>query len=289
MIAMRALQILALALTAAAASALLAEQPPLTIPLYPERTFTGEEKIEERGQNGVRDRAFSQAIRPDLTVYLPPREQASSAAIVICPGGGYVRLAIDKEGHDIARWLASRGVAGIVLKYRLPFAEGAKPDNWRAARAEVDESRRASAVAVEDAQQAMRIVRARAADFKLRPGAIGMMGFSAGGLLAALMGGEAEASLRPDFLGLIYPAVPRSVPMPAAMPVFIAQADDDPSVRPESLLAYYAALKQAKIPVEMHIYNSGGHGFGMKQTGKTSANWPLQFEDWLKERGFIRH
>ncbi len=286
---MRTPHIFLLALTTAAASTLLAEpQPPLTIPLYPDRTYTGEEKVEERGQNGARDRAFSQAIRPDLSVYLPPREKASGAAIVICPGGGYVRLAIDKEGHDIARWLASRGVAGIVLKYRLPFAEGAKPDNWRAARAEVDESRRASAVAVEDGQQAMRIVRSRAADFNLRAGAIGMMGFSAGGLLTALMGGEAEAALRPDFLGLIYPAVPRSVPMPAVMPVFIARADDDPAVRPESLLTYYAALKQSKIPVEMHIYNSGGHGFGMKQTGKTSANWPLQFEDWLKERGFIR-
>jgi acetyl esterase/lipase len=108
----------------AAAAAGLAQTPPLTIPLYPERTFEGEEKMEERGKGGVRDRAFSQAIRPDLTVYLPVREKASGASIVIAPGGGYVRLAIDKEGHDIARWLASRGVAGIVLKYRLPFAAG---------------------------------------------------------------------------------------------------------------------------------------------------------------------
>ena len=223
-------------------------QQPVTIPLYPERTFTGEEKVEERGHNGVRDRAFSQAIRPDLTVYLPVREKASGAAIVIAPGGGYVRLAIDKEGHDIARWLASRGVAGIVLKYRLPFADGTRPDGWQAARAEAEASRKASAVAVEDAQQAMKLVRGRAADWGVRPDAIGMMGFSAGGLLAALMGGEADAALRPNFLGLIYPAVPRSVPMPVSMPVFIAQADDDPSVKPESLLGYYAALKEAKMP-----------------------------------------
>ncbi len=269
-------------------SALAVAQQPITIPLYPERTYTGEEKMEERGQNGVRDRAFSQAIRPDLTVYLPAREKASGAAIVIAPGGGYIRLAIDKEGHDIARWLASRGVAGVVLKYRLPFADGAKPDSWQSARAEVEASRKTSAVAIEDAQQAMKLLRGRAAEWGVRPDAIGMMGFSAGGLLAALMGGEADAALRPNFLGLIYPAVPRSVPMPVSMPVFIAQADDDPSVKPESLLGYYAALKQAKIPVEMHIYNSGGHGFGMKQTGKTSAQWPLQFEDWLKERGFTK-
>jgi acetyl esterase/lipase len=76
--------------------------------------------------------------------------------------------------------------------------------------------------------------------------------------------------------------------MPVAIPVFIAQADDDPAVRPESLIEYYAALKQAKIPVELHVYNSGGHGFGMRPTGKTSASWPLHFEDWLTERGFAR-
>jgi len=274
-----------LLLTLAAASLASAAEAPVTIPLYPDRTFTGQEKVEERGTNGVRDRAFSQAIRPDLTVYLPPREKASGAAIVIAPGGGYVRLAIDKEGHDVARWLASRGIAGIVLKYRLPFADGMRPENWAAARADVDGARRASTVAVEDARQAVRIARTRAADWNLRADRIGMMGFSAGGLLAALMGGETEAALRPNFLALIYPAVPRAVPMPAAMPIFIAQADDDPTVRPESLLGYYAALKEAKIPVELHIYNSGGHGFGMKQTGKTSAAWPLQFEDWLKERG----
>ena len=265
-----------------------AAEPPLTIPLYPERTFTGEEKIVERGQNGVRDRSVSQAVRPDLTVYLPAREKASGAAIVVAPGGGYVHLAIDKEGHDIGRWLASRGVAGIVLKYRLPFADGMRPESWQAARSDPEASRKASAVAIEDAQQAIRIVRGRAADWGLRSDAIGMMGFSAGGLLAALMGGETEAAVRPNFLALIYPAVPRSVPMPVAMPVFIAQADDDPTVKPESLLGYYAALKQAKIPVEMHIYNSGGHGFGMKQTGKTSASWPLQFEDWLEERGLVK-
>jgi acetyl esterase/lipase len=276
-----------LALLLTLAAALRAGQP-LTITLYPDRTFTGEEKIEERGKNGVTDRSISQAVRPDLTVYFPAREKASGVAIVIAPGGGYTHLAIDKEGHDIARWLASRGIAGIVLKYRLPFADGAKPDNWHAARGEAESSRRVSAVAIEDGQQAMRTVRSHATDWNLRPDAIGMMGFSAGGLLAALMGGETDAALRPNFLGLIYPAVPRAVPMPASMPVFIAQADDDTAVRPESLLGYYAALKQARIPVELHIYNSGGHGFGMKQNGKTSASWPLQFEDWLKERGFAK-
>lgn len=268
------------------ALAALAAADPLTIPLYPDRTFPGDEKVVERGKDGVRDRAFSESIRPDLTVYLPSREKTSGTAIVIAPGGGYVRLAIDKEGHDIARWLASHGTAGIVLKYRLPFADGARPDSWTAARAEPESARRVSAVAIEDAQQAMRIIRSHAAEWNLRPDAIGFMGFSAGGLLASLLGGESDAALRPNFLCLIYPAVPRSVPMPVSMPVFIAQADDDPAVRPESLLGYYAALKQARIPVELHIYNSGGHGFGMKQTGKTSAAWPLQLEDWLKERGF---
>lgn len=258
------------------------------VPLYPGRTFPGEEKVEERSKvAGLRDRAFSQAIRPDLTVYLPPASaKPAGTAIVIAPGGGYTRLAIDKEGHDVARWLAARGVAGIVLKYRLPFAAGARPESWREARGDFAESAKLTAVAIEDAREAMRIVRARAPEWRINPGAIGMMGFSAGGHLAAMMGGEAGAAARPNFLALIYPAVPRTVPVTGQpLPVFMAIADDDPAVRPESLLDYYTALKQAKIPVELHIYNSGGHGYGIRSTGKTSASWPRQFEAWLAERG----
>lgn len=272
--------------TAAAGIAALAAE--LTVPLYPGRTFPGEEKVEERSKDAaIRDRAFSQSIRPDLTIYLPPASvKSTGSAIVIAPGGGYMRLAIDKEGHDIARWLASRGVAGIVLKYRLPFASGARPEAWREARGDFAQSGKLTAVAIEDAREAMRIVRARAGEWRIQPGAVGMMGFSAGGHLAAMMGGETDAALRPNFLALIYPAVPRSVPaLSPAPPVFMAIADDDPAVRPESLIDYYTALKQAKIPVEMHIYNSGGHGFGMRATGKTSASWPRQFEAWLAERG----
>lgn len=259
---------------------------PLTIPLYPDRTFTGDEKVEERGKGGVRDRAFSGAIRPDVTVYLPDLGKTTGTAIVIAPGGGYVRLAIDKEGHDIARWLASRGVAGVVLKYRLPLVENpGLTTMWRETRRDVAKAREASAVAIEDARAAMQLVRSRAAEWKVKPEAIGMMGFSAGGLLGALMGGETDAALRPNFLALIYPAVPSAVPMPVQMPVFVAQADDDPLVTPDGLMSYYTALKAAKHPVEMHIYNAGGHGFGMRSTGKTSASWPLHFEDWLAERG----
>ncbi|MCC6538583.1 MAG: alpha/beta hydrolase [Bryobacterales bacterium] len=267
-----------------AAAAFAAE--PLTIPLYADRAFPGDEKVEERGKGGVRDRAFSGAVRPDVTVYLPDLGKTTGTAMIIAPGGGYVRLAIDKEGHDIARWLASRGVAVIVLKYRLPLVENpALTTMWRDMRREAAKAREASAVAVEDAQAAMRLVRARAAEWKIKPDAIGMMGFSAGGLLAALMGGEPDAALRPNFLALIYPAVPSAVPMPVTTPVFIAQADDDPLVTPDGLMSYYKALKAAKHPVEMHIYNAGGHGFGMRSTGKTSASWPLHFEDWLAERG----
>lgn len=219
-------------------------------------------------------------------MYLPDLGKTTGTAIVIAPGGGYARLAIDKEGHDIARWLASRGIAGIVLKYRLPLVDDPNlPAMWREAQRDAGGAREISAVPIEDARAAMRLVRSRAAEWKLKPEAIGMMGFSAGGMLSVLMGGEPDAAMRHNFLALFYPAVPSAAPMPEPMPVFIAQADDDPLVQPEGLMSYYTALKAAKHPVEMHIYNAGGHGFGMRSTGKTSASWPLNFEDWLAERG----
>ena len=240
------------------------------------------EHIEERGENGVIDRSITNVSQPSVTVYLPARESATGTGIVICPGGGYQHLAIDKEGHDIARWLTTIGIAGMVLKYRLPGSAGM--------RGGVDLSAEAQAihVALEDAEAAVELARKNAARWNLKPAAVGMMGFSAGGHLAAMMGMAAPPESRPDFLILGYPAIPPGLAVTAAMPrTFLVAADDDPAVNPaENAGRFFAALRAAKVPAEMHIYSSGGHGFGMVKSGKTSAAWPTALVAWLKEAGF---
>jgi len=237
------------------------------------------ERIEERGKGGVVDRAITNVSQPTVTVYLPPKEKATGTAIVICPGGGYQHLAIDKEGHDIARWLNGIGVAGIVLKYRLPGSMSG------ASQADLHQVADKIHVALEDAEAAMRLTREHAAQWNLKPNAVGMMGFSAGGHLAAMMGMIAPSDGRPDFLVLGYPAIPKGLEVTAATPrTFLVAADDDTTVNAaDNAGRFYAALKAAKVPAELHIYSSGGHGFGMIQSGKTSAAWPAALVAWLRE------
>jgi acetyl esterase/lipase len=237
------------------------------------------EKIEERGKGGVIDRAISNVVQPTVTVYLPAKNQANGTGIVICPGGGYQHLAIDKEGHDIARWLNSIGIAAVVLKYRLPGSMRGSSQG------DIHEVADRIHVALEDAEAAMRLMRANASKWNLKPGAIGMMGFSAGGHLAAMMGMIAPPDSRPDFLVLGYPAIPASLNVTSAMPrTFLVAADDDTTVNPaENAGRFFAALRAAKVPAELHIYSSGGHGFGIQKSGKTSAAWTGALVAWLKE------
>jgi acetyl esterase/lipase len=263
----------------------------LTLPLAAEETLLlrpdekvaagAPEKVEDRGKDGVVDRAVSNVSKPSLTVYLAPKEKANGTAIVICPGGGYERLAIDKEGHEVARWLNSLGVAGIVLKYRLPGK-----DNMKAAKGpDFHQATEAARVAIEDGEDAMRVVRANAGRWKLRPNAIGMMGFSAGGNLAAFMGMVPGAKTRPDFLVLVYPAIPQGLEVNASTPrTFLAHADDDKLDAGENSVRFYLALKKAKVPAELHVYASGGHGFALRKKGKAPVGaWSDALAAWLAE------
>lgn len=237
------------------------------------------EKFLERGKDGVIDRSISSVSQPTITVYLPAREKATGTAIVICPGGGYEHLAIDKEGHDIARWLNTIGIAGVVLKYRLPGRKSFSSEK------DVHVVADQIHVAMEDAEAAMRITRDHASTWNLKPGAIGMMGFSAGGHLAAVMGMVASKDSRPDFLVLAYPAIPAGLAITTSTPrTFLVAADDDATVNAADHAGrFYAALRAVKVPAELHVYASGGHGFGIRKTGKTSAAWPAALIAWLKE------
>ena len=235
------------------------------------------EKVEERGSAEAHDRSLSNVSQPSITVYLPSKEAATGMAIVLCPGGGYSHLAIDKEGHDIARWLSTIGVAGIVLKYRLP---GTK--NMIASMGEFSKAAEAARVAIEDAEEAMTITRANASKWNIESDKIGMMGFSAGGHLAAMTGMLAPAAQRPNFLVLGYPAMPRTFEVTAETPpTFLVHAYDDRLSASANSVPFYLALKKAKVPAEMHIYANGGHGFGIKKTDNTSAPWPQALAAWL--------
>lgn len=237
------------------------------------------EKILERDKDGVIDRSVPNVLQPTITVDLPARHKAKGTAIVICPGGGYEHLAIDKEGHDIARWLNTIGIAGIVLKYRLPGRRSFSPEK------DVHVVADQIHIAMEDAEAAMRVTRDHASTWNLKLGAIGMMGFSAVGHLAAVMGMVASKEQRPDFLVLAYPAIPAGLAVTPSTPrTFLVAADDDPTVNAaEHAGRFYAALRAVKVPAELHVYSSAGHGFGIRKTGKISAAWPAALVAWLKE------
>ncbi len=249
---------------------------------------------------GVRVRKVSEA---EIFVYIPEKEKNTGAAVVICPGGGYWIEAMDHEGFEMAEWLKERGVAGIVLKYRLPYGHHEIPS--------------------EDARQAMRIVRAKAAEWGIDPARIGIAGSSAGGHLAATVGtrydrgsNEGNASFqnissRPDFMLLLYPVITFREEFghmgsrknligegndwklvekysnelhvtPDTPPAFIVLADDDRGVVPRNSVEFYLALKENNVPAEMHIFARGGHGFGMTKKNLPVDQWPDLFYNWLK-------
>ena len=224
--------------------------------------------------------------RPSLTVYLPDPAAATGAAVIVAPGGAYHFHAIEHEGTQVAEWLTARGIAALVLKYRLIETGDDFPqcigDNLNSP------ARRAALFGplygqiVADGCRAVRLARENAAAWGLDPAKIGIMGFSAGGsvtLSTALHYPDAES--RPAFAAPIYSAPPLDGPVPAdAPPLFLLCAADDDMASDVSTRTY-AEWRAAKRPVELHIYAAGGHGFGMRQQGLPCDHWIERFADWL--------
>jgi acetyl esterase/lipase len=262
---------------------------------------------EEMVFNSEVDTLLYKVSNPTLTVYLPSKEKASGAAVIICPGGGYHVLLINREGSDIARAFNKRGVAAFVLKYRLPEDKIMKDK---------------SIGPLQDAQQAIQIIRQRSGEWHIDPHKIGIMGFSAGGHLAATAGTHFEntmidnkkgTSLRPDFMILIYPVIsftdsighigsreyllgksPTAEQIrffsneyhvsKATPPAFISLAGDDSVVSAANSLSFYNALRKNSIPAELHIYSSGEHGF-LKQP--PFEEWFGRCCYWMKSNGWL--
>jgi acetyl esterase/lipase len=263
-------------------AALAAE--PKVIPLWP-GVAPGSENANYQEQDN--SNVVTNVTRPTLTAYFPDAASATGTAVIICPGGGFRRLMFDYEGSDMARWLNSLGVAGFVLKYRL--TRTGDPDDRVPA---VMERRKTEVfpLMVADGQQAIRVVRAHAADWGISPDRIGIAGFSAGGYVTAAVALQHDSGSRPNFAAPIYAFTTGDLTPPAdAPPLFLVHANDDTSLPPLAhTIRLYEAWNKARIPVELHIYAHGGHGFGMKKKGLPVDGWPDRFRDWLGEQGFLK-
>jgi acetyl esterase/lipase len=249
--------------------------------------------------------------KPLLKVFLPPPGKANGASIIICPGGGYWLLAVGHEGDDFARWFAQQGVTAFVLKYRLPNERLVDPAHMEI-------------VPLLDAQQAVRLVRRQAARWQLRPDRIGIMGFSAGGHLAAtvgtqfrrVVGGVADTtSVRPDLMVLVYPVIsfrdnyghlgsrdnllgkdPSTELIdlysnelqvtPQVPPTFLLHTADDP-VKVQNSVNFFLALQKHKVPAELHVYEKGGHGYGLAAGKPGLDSWPDRLRAWLRLHGWV--
>ena len=243
---------------------------------------------------------MSKVSQPTLTAYLPEKSKATGTAVIICPGGGYALLSMTKEGEDVAKLLSEWGIAAFVLKYRLPN------DSI------MDEKETGP---LQDAQRAIQLIRARAGEFNVNKDKVGIMGFSAGGHLASTAGthfkdkvipNKPRISLRPDFMILMYPVISFTDSLahkgsrtnllgkePSQQqirkysnelqvtkktpPTFLVHAKDDKTVKYENSVSFYNALRKKKVTAEIHLYEKGGHGFGLNNSTSTE-----RWSDWLK-------
>jgi acetyl esterase/lipase len=244
---------------------------------------TGEEilRLSDSGE-----RIVSNVHRPSLTVYLPAPATELAPAVLIIPGGGHREIWTDHEGHNVARWLSARGIAAFILKYRLARQEGSPYS--------VEHS-------VADGKRAVRVLRHHAARWRVDPERLGVIGFSAGGQLAARValavdGGEAQAAdlverhgTRLAFQALMYPAFPDVIqPTKESPPAFLCWGYEDYAMIADGMGRVYPRFRDAGVPVEMHVYSNAGHGFGLRANDTSPAGkWIERFHEWLGSRGLI--
>ncbi|OFY83251.1 MAG: 1,4-beta-xylanase [Bacteroidetes bacterium RBG_19FT_COMBO_42_7] len=285
----------------------------LTIKLWPDGipgSITNPSYVEKITTADGRITRCEKVVTPDLTVFLPAQDKANGSAVLICPGGGYSALAFDHEGNAIAKWLNDNGIAGIILKYRLPSDQIMKDK---------------SIGPLQDAQEAMRVIRRNANDWKIDPKKVGVIGFSAGGHLASTLSThyaekvyevKDNSSARPDFSLLIYPVVSFDTAIthrgsrnnligikPDAKqverfsnelqitaetpPAFLVHSADDKAVPVMNSIGYFKGLQKNNIPVELHVFQKGGHGYGLAPDRGTESSWPDLCIKWMKQIGIF--
>ncbi len=226
---------------------------------------------------------------PTLTPFRPAPDQANGTAMLVLPGGGFGVLAWDLEGTEIARWLVERGITAFVLKYRVgPFTVPPAEEPQEDFDAHVRRLEPAWKIAVADAGQAMRLLRERADEYGIDPKRIGMIGFSAGAATTLGTVFSPDPTLRPDFAASMYGLLVKESPLPAdAPPLFIAATQADATVPAASSTVLFDLWSEAGRPAELHIYQTGEHGFGMRPKGLPVDHWPAAFEAWLDSLGLL--
>ena len=283
---MKLLSLLCLALTSVAAYAV---DPGPEILLWPNGApgsegKTGPEKVVTSASG---ERQVSSIHKPSITPFLPERDKANGVAVLVIPGGGHRMLCVDHEGAFVAQWLAERGIAAFVLKHRLAREEGS--------------TYTIEGNALPDTQRALRLIRSRANEWAIDPAKLGAIGFSAGGELVALAAmrpgqGSADAAdpidrldARPAFQAMIYPGRSGDIqPEKDAPPAFLACSENDRLDISQGLAEAYLRFKRAGASAELHIYATGGHGFGLRPGMKGAlAGWPNRFTDWLESRKIL--
>ena len=266
---------------------------PQVIPLWPggapgSESWTQKETLSAM-QNGLK--VIRNVSQPTLTAYFPDPQIATGTAVVVCPGGAFHFLAYEHEGSQVATWLNSRGIAAFLLKYRLiPTSDDfeAEVERRLGNRDEMAEQMRTvGPLVLADGQQAVRLVRQRVAEWGIAANRIGIMGFSAGGAVTMEVTLDHDASSRPDFAAPIYAAHFGEIPVPAdAPPIFLVHASDDPLIPVSISAAIYGAWQTAGRSAELHIYDRGGHGFGMNKQGLPVDGWIERFGEWSGAQGF---
>lgn len=276
---------------------------PSSLPVWPttapgEKGNIGEErdmtKPNENLVAGKRVMRLGNVSQPTLTLYRPKKSKDTGTTVLVCPGGGYHILALDLEGTEVCEWLNSIGVTGALLKYRVPRREGLEKHT----------------APLQDAQRAMGLLRQRAPELGIDPKRIGVLGFSAGGHLAASLSTSGDTRTyptldaadalpcRPDFTILVYPGyltvadqgdrvAPDLNPSANTPPTFLVMSQDDP-VRVQNVLGYASALQAVKVPFELHVYPKGGHGYGLRRTSADVTSWPDRVTDWMRGNQWLQ-
>jgi endo-1,4-beta-xylanase len=269
-----------------------ADDKPPEVPLWPAGApgFEGrknEKEVHHKQKSG--EYKVTNIHNPTLTVFLPPKDKATGAAVVIAPGGGHRELWVLHEGENVARWLCEHGIAGFVLKYRLQREKGSPY--------KIEEH------ALQDGQRAIRLVRSKAKEWHINPSRVGIMGFSAGGEVAAMVSSKPgkgtddapdpvdRLSARPEFTALVYPGplgirgetVTKDMP-----PAFLLVGDNDGGVG--WLVEHYLALHKARVSAELHVYAKTPHGFGLRanKNPRPVDSWPERFEEFLRVQGMLK-
>ncbi len=272
-------------------------QTPITLDVWPDKVpgeliSIGDEKfVPPNSPKSLAQKLLTNVSKPAITFHPAPKDKANGATVVVCPGGGYNILAIDLEGAEVVEWLNSIGVNAVLLKYRVPRRKDLPP-YW---------------APLQDAQRTMSLVRSKASEWNLDPKRIGILGFSAGGHLSAATSNNFEKrnykatddidkeSCRPDFCVMIYPAylvtrdggLSRELMVSAKTPpTFLAHAANDPII-PDNSIFYFQTLRKLGVQGELHIYGTGGHGFGLRASDQPCSTWPKRCEEWMRTMGFL--